>query len=468
MQSRRVWLPEIVGAGAGDRGVAAVSPPPSRDGRPPTEADTTIAVGPEGGWSSKELEVAASTVSLGPQRAARRDRRRRRRRPDDEPPSMIAVARFAMQATTDCELTKPADANAARGVRARAVLPIAMRLLRVRHVDGPPRADRASTSPPCAVDIGRTFHAERRGVDTVFVGGGTPSLVPADAARRRPRARSRSLRGAEVTVECNPTTSPTSCWPTYAAGGVTRISLGVQSMVPRILDLLGRRHDPDNVICGRRVDPARRVRFVQPRPDLRHRQRDARRVAHDVGARPRARPAARLGLRPHRRAGHTARRRPGPLSRRRRAGGGVRARRRPAQRRRARQLRGLQLGRGRATSAGTTCCTGASTTTSASAARRTRTSPAGAGGTCARPSATSRPSSAGQPTEAAGETLDADTRRLEGLQLSLRTTAGVPKDALDGDALDDARRATRRPVGADPPRPPARQRGGGPPALNSW
>ena len=33
---------------------------------------------------------------------------------------------------------------------------------------------------------------------------------------------------------------------------------------------------------------------------------------------------------------------------------------------------------------------------------------------------------AGEPTEAAGETLDADTRRLEGLQLSLRTTDGVP------------------------------------------
>ncbi len=43
----------------------------------------------------------------------------------------------------------------------------------------------------------------------------------------------------------------------------------------------------------------------------------------------------------------------------------------------------------------------------------------------------------GQATEAAGETLDAETRRLEGLQLSLRTTDGVPRDALDGDALDD-------------------------------
>ena len=73
---------------------------------------------------------------------------------------------------------------------------------------------------------------------------------------------------------------------------------------------------------------------------------------------------------------------------------------------------------------------------------------------------------AGRPTEAAGETLDAETRRIEGLQLSLRTTAGVPRDALDGERSTTSSPA-RRPLGAHPPRPPARQRGGGPPALIS-
>jgi oxygen-independent coproporphyrinogen-3 oxidase len=42
---------------------------------------------------------------------------------------------------------------------------------------------------------------------------------------------------------------------------------------------------------------------------------------------------------------------------------------------------------------------------------------------------------AGRSPEAAGETLDDETRRLEGLQLALRTTAGVPVEALDGDDL---------------------------------
>ena len=43
---------------------------------------------------------------------------------------------------------------------------------------------------------------------------------------------------------------------------------------------------------------------------------------------------------------------------------------------------------------------------------------------------------AAQPTEAAGETLDDETRRIEGLQLPLRMRDGVPDDALDGDELD--------------------------------
>ena len=44
---------------------------------------------------------------------------------------------------------------------------------------------------------------------------------------------------------------------------------------------------------------------------------------------------------------------------------------------------------------------------------------------------------AGEPTEAAGETLDDETRRIEGLQLALRMTDGVPLDALDPHGLDD-------------------------------
>ena len=75
---------------------------------------------------------------------------------------------------------------------------------------------------------------------------------------------------------------------------------------------------------------------------------------------------------------------------------------------------------------------------------------------------------AGQPTEAAGETLDAETRRLEALQLSLRTTDGVPLDALDGESLEGLVEPRGDRWVLTRPRPAARQRGGGPPALITW
>jgi oxygen-independent coproporphyrinogen-3 oxidase len=61
--------------------------------------------------------------------------------------------------------------------------------------------------------------------------------------------------GCEVTVECNPDTVTPELVATYLRGGVTRLSFGVQSMVPHVLRALGRTHDPDNVL--RAVDIAR-------------------------------------------------------------------------------------------------------------------------------------------------------------------------------------------------------------------
>ena len=76
---------------------------------------------------------------------------------------------------------------------------------------------------------------------SVFFGGGTPSRLPADLLVRVLDAVPR-VDGAEVTVECNPEDVTTERLATYRRGGVTRISLGVQSTVPRVLTGLGRRH----------------------------------------------------------------------------------------------------------------------------------------------------------------------------------------------------------------------------------
>jgi oxygen-independent coproporphyrinogen-3 oxidase len=93
-------------------------------------------------------------------------------------------------------------------------------------------------------------------VTSVFVGGGTPSLVDPDALLAV-LAEVPLAEGAEVTVECNPDDLTDERAARYAAGGVTRLSLGVQSLVPEVLATLGREHDPANVT--RAVAAARRA-----------------------------------------------------------------------------------------------------------------------------------------------------------------------------------------------------------------
>jgi putative oxygen-independent coproporphyrinogen III oxidase len=97
-----------------------------------------------------------------------------------------------------------------------------------------------------ATDIDRAVRSGLGPVDSIFVGGGTPSLVPAallvDVLDRIP-----TRDGAEVTVEANPDAVSPESLRTYRAGGVTRMSFGVQSMSRHVLGALGRTHDPDNV-----------------------------------------------------------------------------------------------------------------------------------------------------------------------------------------------------------------------------
>ena len=83
-------------------------------------------------------------------------------------------------------------------------------------------------------------------VTSVFVGGGTPTRVPA-ADLAAVLTTIPLIEGAEVTVECNPDDVTVEMMQTYAAAGVNRVSIGVQSMVPSVLASLGRTHVPANV-----------------------------------------------------------------------------------------------------------------------------------------------------------------------------------------------------------------------------
>jgi oxygen-independent coproporphyrinogen-3 oxidase len=86
-------------------------------------------------------------------------------------------------------------------------------------------------------------------IDTVFVGGGTPTLLTADELRKLTReiARLPLARGVEWTVEANPETLDREKADVLVEGGVNRVSIGAQSFDPRHLKTLERWHDPSSV-----------------------------------------------------------------------------------------------------------------------------------------------------------------------------------------------------------------------------
>ena len=85
-----------------------------------------------------------------------------------------------------------------------------------------------------------------RVVNSVFFGGGTPSLFPPEAIDRFLQAASARLRfapGLEITLETNPGTAEHGRFDRYLAAGVNRLSFGIQSFDDEALRRLGRIHD---------------------------------------------------------------------------------------------------------------------------------------------------------------------------------------------------------------------------------
>jgi oxygen-independent coproporphyrinogen-3 oxidase len=96
--------------------------------------------------------------------------------------------------------------------------------------------------------LGEAPWAGRVTIGTVFFGGGTPSLLEPgelEALVERLRKRFALAHDAEVTVECNPESLTRAKAEGYRLAGVTRLSLGVQSLEADLLERLGRLHTPE-------------------------------------------------------------------------------------------------------------------------------------------------------------------------------------------------------------------------------
>ena len=93
----------------------------------------------------------------------------------------------------------------------------------------------------------------KRELQTVFFGGGTPTLLPAVElvqALNLLRDAFGIAANAEVTTEANPDTVDRTYLEALKEGGFNRISFGMQSAVPEVLETLERSHNPESVVLN--------------------------------------------------------------------------------------------------------------------------------------------------------------------------------------------------------------------------
>ncbi|HEY5643204.1 MAG TPA: radical SAM family heme chaperone HemW [Woeseiaceae bacterium] len=110
-----------------------------------------------------------------------------------------------------------------------------------------------------------------RVIETIFLGGGTPSLFTPEEIGRviaGVRARFDVRADAEITMEANPGTVDCGAPAGYRAAGVNRLSVGAQSFDDAMLERLGRIHRAEDVV--RAVEAARAAGFDNMNLDLMH------------------------------------------------------------------------------------------------------------------------------------------------------------------------------------------------------
>lgn len=132
-----------------------------------------------------------------------------------------------------------------------------------------------------------------REISSIFIGGGTPSLLPIAQYQRLFNGLRKVFRFSddiEVTMEANPGTLEHAPFAEYLKVGINRLSIGVQSFAAEQLKTLGRIHNPAQALSA--IKAARSAGFVRVNVDLMHglpqqmmsEALEDIQIAHDAGA----------------------------------------------------------------------------------------------------------------------------------------------------------------------------------------
>ena len=174
-----------------------------------------------------------------------------------------------------------------------------------------PASTKSATCAPSRARSPRPPRAPaRRTVSTIFMGGGTPSLMKPETVGAILDTIGKHWSVApdvEVTLEANPTSVEATRFRGYRAAGVNRVSLGVQALDDASLKGLGRLHTAQEALDAVE-DRAHGVRALLVRSHLCAAGTDGRGVARRACARDRRSRRASVALSAHHRAGHAVRR----------------------------------------------------------------------------------------------------------------------------------------------------------------
>ncbi|XP_047689846.1 radical S-adenosyl methionine domain-containing protein 1, mitochondrial isoform X3 [Prionailurus viverrinus] len=164
-----------------------------------------------------------------------------------------------------------AGAMALPGARARGWAAATKMAQRRRHAEGAkgspspaPPSSRAALYVHWPYCEKRCSYCNFNKVDSVFFGGGTPSLASPNTVAAVLEAVDQSAHlpaDSEVTLEANPTSAPGSRLAAFGAAGINRLSIGLQSLDDKELQLLGRTHSASDALQtlaeARRLFPRR-------------------------------------------------------------------------------------------------------------------------------------------------------------------------------------------------------------------